>query len=82
MSAHVKQLGLFKGFFSLDVGVKKSGWSAFMAKDVGNLVFEHGLPLDGGNAEYGIFSINLVSFAATLGVVEDFDVLTCPINAD
>ena len=77
MSAYAKQLILFNSFLSLEIGVKEYDCSDFVADDKGELVFAHGLPLDGGELECGIFSIDLVSLVATFGVVVYSEVLTC-----
>jgi len=62
--------------------VRESDGSAVVGDDVGDLVFAHGLPLDGGELERGLLSVDLVSLVATLGVVEDSEVLTGLLNAN
>ena len=62
--------------------MRVSDGSAVVGDDVGDLVFAHGLPLDGGELEGGLLSVDLVSLVATLGVVEDSEVLTGLLNAN
>ena len=62
--------------------MRVSDGSAVVGDDVGDLVFAHGLPLDGGELESGLLSVDLVSLVATLGVVEDSEVLTGLLNAN
>lgn len=69
------------GILLLDVGMRVSDGSAVVSDDVGDLVLAHSLTLDGAELEGGLLSVNLVSLVATLGVVENSEVLTGLGNA-
>lgn len=55
---------------------------AVVGDDVGDLVLAHGLPLDRAELELRLLSVDLVSLEATLGVVQNAEVLTSLLNGD
>ena len=78
----MERIAYLNGVLSLDVGVRVSDGSAVVGDDVGDLVLAHGLSLDGAELEGGLLSVDLVSLVATLGVVEDSEVLSSLLNAN
>lgn len=55
---------------------------AVVGDDVGDLVLAHGLSLDRAQFELRLLSVDLVSLEATLGVVQNAEVLTSLLNGD
>lgn len=66
----------------LDVGVGVADGSSVVGDDVGDLVLSGGLPLYGAELEAGLAGVDLVGLVASLGVVEDSEVLSGLLNAN
>ena len=62
--------------------MRVSDGSAVVGDNVGDLVLTHSLSLDGAELERGLLGVNLVSLVATLGVVEDSEVLSGLLNGN